>query len=77
MNYEVLTLNLQGVRGTDTNSLLRLYDQVSEIFAKSLLQTERVRAGKAAERIGNELRRRKVPFRTGPGATIPARTSTN
>jgi hypothetical protein len=61
MSDEVLTLNQQRVRGTDSNSLLRLYDQANEIFTRSLSQQERTRAGKAVQRIARELEKRKVP----------------
>jgi hypothetical protein len=60
MSNEILTLNQQNVRGTDSNSLLRLYDQANDIFTKSPSQMERIRAGKAVERISKELQRRKV-----------------
>jgi hypothetical protein len=60
MSNEVPTLNQQNVRGTDSNSLLRLYDQAKEIFTNSPSQQERIRAGKAVERISRELQRRKV-----------------
>lgn len=60
MSNEVFTLNQRNVRGTDSNSLLRLYDQANEIFTKSPSQQERISAGKAVERISKELQRRKV-----------------
>jgi hypothetical protein len=60
MSTEVFLLNQQSVRGTDSNSLLRLYDQANEIFTTSPLQQERARAGKAVERIFKELQRRNV-----------------
>ena len=50
------------LRGTDSNSLLRMYDQAQEIVAKSLLQLERARADKASQRIAKELAKRKVPL---------------
>ncbi len=62
MSHELLVPNQQYVRGTDSNSLLRMYDQASQTFNKSPLQQERTRAGKAVERISKELRRRNVPF---------------
>ena len=62
MSHEVLIPNQQTVRATDSNSLLRLYDQAKVIFDKSPLQQERARAGKALERISEELRKRNVPF---------------
>jgi hypothetical protein len=48
------------IRGTDSNSLLRIYDRVCDIFAKSLDQHERARADKARQRIAKELERRNV-----------------
>lgn len=62
MNREFPLPNQQIVRGTDSNSLLRLYDQANEVSHKSLSQQERARAGRAVERISNELQRRKVTF---------------
>jgi hypothetical protein len=62
MSNEARTFSQKDIRGTDSNSLLRRYDQANEIFTKSSLQLERVRAGKVVERISKELRRRKVPL---------------
>lgn len=52
------------IRGTDSNSLLRMYDLANELFAKSTSQVDRARAEKAIRRISEELRKRKVPFQT-------------
>ncbi len=52
----------QSVRGTDSNTLLRLYDRANAVFTQSPLQHERARAGRAVERIARELAKRKVPF---------------
>jgi hypothetical protein len=60
MSNEILKLNQQSIRGTDSNSLLRLYDEASEIVTTSPLHQQRLRAGKAAERIAKELNRRQV-----------------
>lgn len=60
MNSEILTYSQQNIRRTDSNSLLRLYDQMKEIFTKSPMQQQRLRAGKAVERITKELQRRNV-----------------
>lgn len=49
------------LRGTDSNSLLRLYDRAREAAERSPLQLVRERAAKALERILRELRRRNVP----------------
>jgi hypothetical protein len=62
MNTEILNLSRANVRGTDSNSLLRLYDQANRICAKSPPSPERTRAGRARERIVQELQRRKVSF---------------
>ena len=60
MNSADFTLSLGRLRATDSNSLLRLYDQAREVAASSPSQRERVRAEKALERIGRELQGRKV-----------------
>ena len=52
---------LRNIRGTDSNSLLRLYDQANEIFNRSRFQQERARADKAIQRIAKELKKRNVP----------------
>ena len=62
MNNEFLIPNQQSVRGTDSNSLLRLYDRANEVFKKSPSQQERARAGKAVDRISKELQKRHVSF---------------
>ena len=48
------------IRGTDTNSLLRLYDRVCHLAASSATQLERVRADKTRQQIVNELAKRNV-----------------
>jgi len=60
VGHDVLTLALRNIRGTDTNSLLRYYDQAHEIFSTSPLHQERSRAEKAIQRIAKELAKRKV-----------------
>jgi hypothetical protein len=67
MNNEVLTLGNQDIRGTDSNSLLRLYDLANEIFQRTPLQQERARAERALQRIAKELENRHVPLRTRQG----------
>jgi hypothetical protein len=62
MSNDVLTLDQGDLRGTDSNSLLRLYDLAHEIFNNSALQQERARADKAIQRIAKELQKRKVPL---------------
>jgi len=49
------------LRGTDSNSLLRLYDRAREVVSKSPVQQLRAKAGKTLERILAELRRRSIP----------------
>jgi hypothetical protein len=65
VSTEVLTFNQQAIRGTDSNSLLRMYDLANETFTKSQLQQERERAAKVIRRITKELQKRNVPLRTG------------
>jgi hypothetical protein len=62
VSTDVLTLDQRHLRGADSNSLLRLYDQACEIFNKSPLQQERARADKAIQRLAKELKKRKVPL---------------
>jgi len=62
MTVDALAFNQPNLRGTDSNSLLRLYDQAQAVFKKSLSQHERSRAGKAIQRITKELQRRNVSF---------------
>jgi hypothetical protein len=52
----------QSLRGTDSNSLLRLYDQARAIFSQSTLQGERARAERALRRIARVLEKRNVPL---------------
>ena len=54
------TVSLSRLRGTDSNSLLRLYDEVRGIVERSQSRQERVRAEKAVQRIVGELRKREV-----------------
>jgi hypothetical protein len=60
MNHDVLTIDRRHIRGTDSNSLLRLYDLATGVFNKSTSQQERARADKSLHRIAKELERRKV-----------------
>jgi hypothetical protein len=60
MANRVDTLPQSRLRGTDSNSLLRLYDEVHGILSRSRSQQERTRAEKAIERITAELRKRNV-----------------
>jgi hypothetical protein len=65
MENDVFALGERIIRGTDTNSLLRLYDLAREVSNTSDVRLKRSRADKAIERIAKELDRRKVPFRSG------------
>jgi hypothetical protein len=65
MSNNVLTFDMPSIRGSDSNSLLRMFDLANDILRKSPLQQERVRADKALQRIAKELRKRKVPCQTG------------
>jgi len=66
MSNDSLTLNQRNLRGTDSNSLLRLYDLAQNIFNHSPLQLERARADKAIQRLAKELQKRQVPFKVSP-----------
>ena len=57
MHREVLALDQPGIRGADSNSLLRMYDEARGISARSLSSKERARA---VGRIAWELAKRKV-----------------
>jgi hypothetical protein len=57
---DVLALSQAGLRSMDSNSLLRLYDQVRAILSHSLSTEERARAEKAVQRVADELRKRDV-----------------
>ena len=60
MSTNVDTVSLSRLRGTDSNSLLRLYDEVRGIVERSQSRQERERAEKAVQRIVGELRKREV-----------------
>jgi hypothetical protein len=60
MSFEALAFDEGNLRGTDSNSLLRLYDRANEVFRKSSSLRERARADKALQRIAKELQKRKV-----------------
>ena len=61
MNAEVLTLAVRNVRTTDSNSLLRLYDQARILCQRSGSPQERARAEKAIQILTSELGKRNVP----------------
>jgi hypothetical protein len=60
MNVDVLAVDQRNVRGTDSNSLLRLYDLARGALSKSTCQQERVKAERAIQRIAKELQKRNV-----------------
>ena len=60
MSTNVDTVSLSRLRGTDSNSLLRLYDEVRGIVERSQSRQEREGAEKAVQRIVGELRKREV-----------------
>jgi hypothetical protein len=62
MSHEVLPFENGNIRGIDSNSLLRMYDQAQGAFNKSASQGGRAIADRAIQRITKELQRRKVPF---------------
>ena len=62
MSTDVLALGHGRIRGTDSNSLLRLYDQARAICDRAPSQQERERADKAVQRLTKELQRRNVPL---------------
>jgi hypothetical protein len=49
------------LRGTDTNTLLRIYDAARSVIDNSPRPRERERVDKIVLRIKKELQRRKVP----------------
>ena len=55
MSDDVLAFHQQNLRATDSNSLLRLYDEAQAILSTSPLQLQRARADKAIRRIAQEL----------------------
>ena len=60
MGNNLLALAQKGLRSMDSNSLLRLYDQVRAIVSRSPSVQLRARAEKAVQRIADELRKRDV-----------------
>jgi hypothetical protein len=62
MGNDVFLCKRWDIRGTDSNSLLRMYDLVTGVFNKSKSQQERARADRAMQRIAQELRKRKITF---------------
>lgn len=62
MSNDALSVDQGNIRRTDSNSLLRMYDQANEIFNNAPSQQERTRADKALRRIAKELQKRHVPL---------------
>jgi hypothetical protein len=62
MSDEPLAFHQQSLRGTDSNSLLRLYDQVRAALGQTAFRGERAKADRALRRIARELAKRKVPL---------------
>jgi hypothetical protein len=62
MNNDVLPFNRWNIRGSDSNSLLRMYDLATGVFKQSKSQQERAIADRAIQRIAKELQKRKVPL---------------
>ena len=60
MRNDALILEQRKLRGSDSNSLLRMYDLARGIFKNSQSQQERARADKVIERIARELQKRNV-----------------
>ena len=60
MSSDGLPTDRPWIRGADSNTLLRLYDEARQAIDRAGTQTERQRADRAARRITQELRRRYV-----------------
>jgi hypothetical protein len=60
VNADLLAVGQGALRGTDGNSLLRMYDRLRGMIGRSLFQRERERAGRALERIAKELQKPHV-----------------
>ena len=58
----IITMGLHGIRSTDSNSLLRLYDRAVEVLHRSASQVERSKADKAVRVIATELAKRNIPL---------------
>jgi hypothetical protein len=62
VNADLLALGQGVLRGTDSNSLLRMYDLLRAVIKTSPSPRERERADKALGRIAKELQKRHVPL---------------
>lgn len=59
MSIDFPALNRSNIRGSDTNSLLRMYDLVTGLRNKPMTQQERARNDKLIQCIAKELQKRK------------------
>jgi len=57
-----LRIDLQNIRATDSNSLLRFYDRARTVCNSSTSEQERARLEKTIQRVAKELLKRKVSF---------------
>ena len=71
MSGNWLAFHQQGLRGTDSNSLLRLYDQARAALGQAALQGERAKAARALQLIARELAKRKVPLGSVARGKLP------
>jgi hypothetical protein len=62
MGLDDLTFDQGDVRGTDSNSLLRMYDLARGRLTTAQSRLARDKADRTIRRIVKELRRRKVPL---------------
>ncbi len=62
MSQDFIPFNRSEIRGTDGNSLLRMYDRATSVCNTSTSQQERARAGRSKQLITEELQRRKLTF---------------
>ena len=60
MSVDAIPFDRWDIRGTDSNSLLRMYDSAAGVLNTSPLQLERQKAEKVMLRIAKELQKRKV-----------------
>jgi hypothetical protein len=60
MNPDVLIMAKPTLRGTDSNTLLRMFDLASGLSLRAQSQQERARADKAVRLFAKELQRRNV-----------------
>ncbi len=58
----LLAIARHDLRGTDTNTLLRMADHANDMLVKLSSRQDCRRAEKALQRIAAELERRKVPM---------------